>query len=203
MSNQNIQITPRIKNKYLKSLEKLLDFTYVGKSFWASDLWFLKNKDDKTSKVLYAFELENGNKLELVDIYNGSIIRINSFSKQQMDLHNSTDYQKGIVLDLIFACFVKSVEPKEGTKNGVVYTYHKDKNIVNPKDAVFTVGDFELSVLLDRVEILLPNFPNRITGMYKSIPMVHAPNITWDTIGQPKNISVFNQDDDMDMRQYY
>lgn len=205
MSNQNTQITPRVKNKYLRSLEKMLDFTYVGKSFWAADLWLLKNKEDKTSKVLYAFELENGNKLELVDIYNGSIVRINSFSKQQMNISTGTDYQKGIVLDLIFACFVKSIEYKEGTKTGITYTYHRDKNIVNPKDAVFTVGDFELSVFTDRVEILLPNFPNRIVGMYKSIPIVTSPSIAWETVGNSKNIGIFGEDDDngMGMNPYY
>ena len=69
-----------IKNKYLKNLAKIFDVTHVGPAFWGAQLYYLLNKNDEDSKIIYAFELENGSKLELIDIYNGSISRISSFS---------------------------------------------------------------------------------------------------------------------------
>lgn len=172
--------TPQIKNKYLKNLAKIFDVRYVGKSFWSSELFYLKNKNDDDSKVIYAFELENGSKLELVDIYNGAMTRISSFSTFSSCIATGTPYQMGCILNSVFACFVKSIEYNTEKDSGVFYTYHKGKNIVDPsKEAIFTFGEFELQVFINRVEIMLPAYANRIIGMYKKLPIVGSPDIEW------------------------
>lgn len=167
-----------IKNKYLRNLAKIFDVTHMGPAFWGAQAYYLKNKDDEDSKVVYAFELENGSKLELVDIYNGSLSRISSFSTLSCTISSATPYQRDMILNSIFACFVKSVE-YDG-KNEIIYTRHKGRNIVEPKkNALFEFGEFELQVFTNRVEIMLPNCPTRIIGMYKKLPMVDAPTIDW------------------------
>lgn len=170
--------TPQIKNKYLKNLAKIFDVHYVGPAFWGSHLYYLKNKNDEYSKVIFAFELENGSKLELVDIYNGAMSRISSFSTFSSNIATGTPYQIGCILNSIFACFVTGLEYND--RNEVFYTHHKKKNIVEPsKEAVFEFGEFELQVFINRVEIVLPAYPNRIIGMYKKLPMVASPDIDW------------------------
>ena len=69
-----------MKNKFLKSMSKYLDIKLLGPTWWGGNLYLLTNPSDPTSKVLYAFEVEGGNKIEFVNIYDGSYARINNYT---------------------------------------------------------------------------------------------------------------------------
>lgn len=186
-----------VKNKYLASMKKYLNFKYLGVTFWGANLFALTNKNDPTSKVVYAFEMDNGYKVEIVNIYDGVVTRLTNYNKTSFNIATGNNYQKGIVLDLIFASFISSIKISDKTK-GVVYTYYKD-NIIQPQidEASFKLGDFELYVHDDRVELFIPNFDKKITGDYKKLPMINSPEIQWrncidDTVPYFKNEGWFD-----------
>ena len=184
-----------VKNKYLASMKNYLDFKYLGPTFWGGNLFLLTNKNDPTSKVLYAFEMDGGSKVELVNIYDGSIVRLTNYHKAGFNITTGTNYQRDIVLDLIFASFVSGIKISDKTKE-VVYTYYPE-NIVKPHEAIFKMGDFELYVHNDNVEIFLPDFDGKIVGDFKKIPMVLAPEIQW-RIENKRKPSVFYDDSWLD-----
>jgi hypothetical protein len=169
-----------MKNKFLKSMSKYLNVKLLGPTWWGGNLYLLTNPNDPTSKVLYAFEVENGNKVEFVNVYDGSYARINNYTTITGGVQSETKYQIDIAMDLVFACFCSGIILKDGKE--MRFTHYAE-NIVKPDEhAQFTLGSFEMHMYKTQVEIRLPNFHPKIVGKFKQIPMVGAPNIDWSIV---------------------